>query len=116
MHICLPQSLTKATRLAIALSHCTVHVVDVYSYKMMNPSLNVYEKCLIETIFLPRDVVGLSHVILFSTLIISVQINSMLFHFDHVQIKIMRAISERGSAFMLMPCDSNHCYISANQK
>ena len=48
VHTCLPQNLTEVKRLVIALSHCIVHVVDVYSYKMMNPSSDVYKKCLIE--------------------------------------------------------------------
>ena len=62
------------------------------------------------------DVVGLVHVILFSNLIIPVQIIlffSTLVAFRWGQSKLYWS---GGSGFMIMPYESNHCQVSAYQQ
>ena len=82
----------------------------------MNPFFDVCKKRASQwAIFLPRDVVGLIYVLNLSNLIISVWITP--FFSAQSCFKCGQSIYWNGnSAFMLMPCDSNHSCVSTYQR
>ena len=116
VHTCLPQNLTEVKRLVIALSHCIVHVVDVYSYKMMNPSSDVYKKCLIEGHLPTKRCWGaVARYFVFQVDNISSD-HSIFFHLVMVRLGHSKLYWIGGIAFMRMSCDSSHCCVSAYQQ
>ena len=104
---------------AAALSHCAIDRIDVCPFKVawwwIYPPMCV-KRMSCRAIFVPSDILGLIHVILFSKLILLVWITlsfSTLVMFRWSQAKVYW---NKGSAFMLMPCDLNHCCISTYQQ
>ena len=77
----------------------------------MNPSSDVCK-----AIFIPNENLGLIHVILFSKLIISVQITLFFFTLAIFWWGESKLYWNGGSAFILMPCYPDRCCISAYQQ